>query len=499
MLRTFLRDFSIVVLLIVCFHRLEAQQTLFGPETFRVGDQRQHRQFDAGTPSACMLQESVVLEAESDGVASASVSVNGGELIREADFSNAPRAFGVPLTVRGENDLIVDVTGGQRSATLTLAVRRYVEERVWEASMDHRGVAEARIAADATAEYALYLAQPNESRRARVAVFVNGVKAHEVLPAYKAPSMRLPLSLSENSVVRVESHGAGLSMAIAKTRQCLQVFIDTPNESASVEAGSVVVTGRLIGPKNSGVTVNGVVAGRDLSHAGTAADPIRWVAILRPPVGPATVRAVATSITGSTASAERSINVTPATSTTSILLVPSDSAVVVDEEVRFRVKGLLATDTVSVDYDGDGVNDVTASDQSEFATRYLERGVFTSRVTVARAGQELSAFTIVTVHDFESIDGLIQESWQVFVSALRDRNAAVARACIATRSREKYGRVFGLLPPKPTVATITEIYPQYITSRIAAYAAFLNQNGERHGYQMFWSREVDGTWRLASL
>ncbi|MBI2160548.1 MAG: hypothetical protein HYU25_09270 [Candidatus Rokubacteria bacterium] len=271
------------------------------------------------------------------------------------------------------------------------------------------------------------------------------------------------------------------------TITALRVTITEPTDGATAPVGYLVVRGTVdAAGAEVGVTVNGVPA----ALQGTA------FAVQMPVVsGPTTVTALATSETGATAGHSVNVLVTPGAGP-SLRATPESGAAPLG--VSFSLLGVAGA-TVALDLDGDGATDFTGPTLDGQSFTYTQPGIYVVGVTVTDPqSAQVVARTVVNVFDGASLDALLHAKWQALKDALRVGDIPRALSTIVARSRPRYEALFRLLAPRlATIDTIlTDLVLDEIDGREAFYAMVRTDGGVAKSFEVRFSIDEDGIWRL---
>lgn len=296
-----------------------------------------------------------------------------------------------------------------------------------------------------------------------------------------------------------------LSLLPATIITAAPLTITAPPNEALVTSGTIAVNGTVeASSRNIAVVVNDVAAGLDLEHAGTAADPFRWSVELQPAPGRVklTARIVDAKNSGGP-TAVRHVEFVPDEHAVRLNVSPAAGVAPANTQVMIRPHLDDEITRVQLDYDSDGTfdEDVTGYVDS-FEHQFLTVGLktITARVTFAD-GTIRTASTTFTVASFATVNTLLQSTWKAFVDALEKRDIDGALAFVAQSSHEKYRAPLALIRPTlPQYAAATRrIVPVDIGDTTAHYLLTRVQNGETHGYHVYFARGSNGLWKIVQF
>src|SRR5437899_706620 len=158
----------------------------------------------------------------------------------------------------------------------------------------------------------------------------------------------------------------------------------SPAEGEMVTRSRFSVRGTVSGPRDTGVSVNGIVTDIDTSHDGTPADPYVWVATLEAAAGELTLAATATDEAANQGTATRHIVIAPPAADDALRLRVWPSSGVPPLTVAFDIRTNLdaAITRYEADLDGDGIFEISSATQPTFAQPYTRAGIKMAPVRV---------------------------------------------------------------------------------------------------------------------
>lgn len=302
------RRASVLTLLLLTTFPLFAHVDVFGPKSFTSA---------AGAPSTvretftlagpCDLVPAAVytLAVAADGISSASIVLNGTEVVRESDFSRQVQRIERPVVLRAANTLEVTIKGGTRAGTLTVAIGRHIDltESVFGAktytTTGKNDSFRDSFAAAAAGSYSLIVRNGSTPVRS-ASVRLNGteVVSAQELTGTAGIARTVTLAATNTLVVDTKSERAGAAITVAIVRH-LTDATGPAIDVAGLTSGEVVgatplrLSGIVTDP--SGVarfTVNGTAAAIDASGA--------FVADVALSTGPNTIALEAADCEGNT-------------------------------------------------------------------------------------------------------------------------------------------------------------------------------------------------------
>lgn len=495
------------------------QAVVFGPQSYvlTAGRPQQFSERFVLDPAACNGLAVFLLVVEHQNVSSATIHLNGAVVASEKDFPSGGAPLEVPVSVAAQNVLQIDLKGGRPGAVLAVSIRRELEEQfapdvVYTLSTGSE-VFRRAVSAAPGSSYLLVVTNGDGRGGGRVAtgtISIGGRVVVDQNDLARAATIRKTVTLaSQNDLVLDLRGNRGATLTLGVKRRLDEsacgprIKFTAPAQNADIVSSTIAAAGTVTGPRGVGVTVNGLPAEIELTHAGTDEDPFLWFADVPAVAGQVTLTATATAPSGATAEAARDV-----------LLLPHPTAVQLESfprsgpaplPVRLHVAPPNPAEVVryEVDFDGDGVNEIAAAElPSDVSFTYSAAGHF--RVTlrcVLQNGSTSVASTHVLVHPFDAVDAMLRSSWSRFSTALAARDMEKALRELSPSAREKYEpalRTIGSALPA-YVASISGFDPVWIHDRAAHYLLRRTIDGRTLGYHVYFTRGGDGVWRLTQF
>jgi type IV secretory pathway VirB2 component (pilin) len=298
------------------------------------------------------------------------------------------------------------------------------------------------------------------------------------------------------------SPGAIVSPGVATSINgpALSVTVTYPANSATVNGPTTEIAGTFTGPTDTGITVNGVVAYTDGGNFLASAVPLQ--------AGSNTINVTATTITGGTASA--SIGVTQGSAsldaiTLSVARPESYAPFLVSFTPNVgTLPGGATLKTLSIDYNGDGIDDVTNPPPGTPLT-YLaaQPNLYAARLTVIDSNNvTYTAYAHYLVEDLTRQSGMLCDVYGYMKQRLTAQDSAGALTAIDPNAQNEYQALFtnnaSTLPAY--VANLGSIVDGYLTGNTATFIV-VRQNTDQtlSGFHIEFSQSADGTWRIAGM
>ena len=315
---------------------------------------------------------------------------------------------------------------------------------------------------------------------------------------YTATLANVPAGSYLLTAQAIDNAGAATtSAAVSVMVRAFAVEVGAPSAGATIAADFVNVSGSIVGPPNSGVTVNGVVAAIDGSGRFYANDiPLTTgsntvTATLTAPDGSSTSQAVTVTSTGP---APIRITATP-TQGMSPLAVTFTAA----------AQPGVAIQKMEIDGDGNGSIDqtVVAADWSATITYYASGGPVinaTIRVTDAQ-GNAYSHVVPIAIIEPVRLDETLRAVWNNMIGALAAGDKAAAIQTLSPSAQLRYGSVFDLLLPTmgQIVGSFSALQKVNLVDGLGEYAINRTINGENRLFMIYFTQDGDGVWRLNSM
>jgi len=500
-----------------------AATTVFGPQTYSVatgGPQLFTVSLPIDSATRCDGKAVYILVSDSAGVSSATIDVNGSTILRESDFRGGTQTLERFITLADQNSLQVQLKGGSPGATLTLQIRKEIENQAGAGSefvltaRQQTFRATISLSPGVNTPYVLMVSNGRPDGTGRVqsaSISINGSQLLNDSSFAGVSFARLNTSLSGEAVIVADLRGTeGDVVSIALKRPgdesacgAARVFIDSPAGGDRVDGAAIFVAGRATGTRSVGVSVNGVPADLDLAHAGTTEDPFRWVAELSAPAGPLTLAAAIQSNGGPGTGAEVVVQVEDLSDAPPLRLIATPSSEIAPAQVAFRVENAPATITrFQADLDGDGTFEIDGAAIPGLSKSYDMAGLRRVTIRVSTATTvPVTAMAWVTIHDLGTLDVLLQARWTAFRTAARNGDQAGVLGSLTGRARGKYGPILAKLAPHlPGIgAELPDIELVYIRPAFAKYLLTRLEGGELAGYYVYFQPDGDGMWRIAQF
>ncbi len=285
--------------------------------------------------------------------------------------------------------------------------------------------------------------------------------------------------------------GPSVSLGIGNI---LTVQVTSPADGMTVNDNSILVSGTITGPTNTGVTVNGQVA-CVIGNTFYAQN----IPLL---TGDNTLLVIATTIDGLEATQSFTVN---SSGPSAIQMDVDDICGFAAHTASFNVinNSSYAIQQLDVDFVSDGIIDLSTTDPTELIEHtYQNPGVYPVTVTAIDINntQHVLNSTIV-VSDILVTDNLLQGLYTQMLDRLRVGSTEGALNTVSAMVNEKYRNVFSSLSGSLTtvVDQLGTIESSSISEDMAEYVIVRqSSNGSQH-YLIYLMRGEDGVWRIGSM
>jgi hypothetical protein len=527
--RSSLLPSGIGVVMILLGAVASASPLLFGPKTYTIvaGKPQTFSETVLLEPSLnCDGKAAYILVAQNgdaigaNAISSGTVTLNGVTVIGASDLKPGQAPIERPITLAASNSLGVNLTGGHPGNTVTLSIRREIEEPV-EGPKDYALASKSQRFSDSfpipdpTSVFKVVVRNGDAAGLHRIksgSISVNGTTI--ISPSdlnSDWPLLRKRVTLQSNNALTIDLKSAvGDVFNVSIKRQLDEnacgphVFFDSPAEHAEVASSRILVTGTATGTRDVGVTVNGFPAEIDLTPDGSPQHPFRWFADTAGQPGTVVLKAVAMNAAGAKGEAARTVTFSPPANVLTIRAVPSSGPV--PFAVSFNVSTSFPEQIVryDLDLDGDGVYEISsATTPGPVVFTYATAGVHTINVRATDVnGVVTNTSTAVCAQTFSIVNALLQQRWSQFLNAMTSGSVDAVLAQLAdSAARNKYFGPLTLIQPTLSqfAAGITTIQPIFIHANVAHYLLTRTENGQLTGYHVYFARDSNGIWKVVQF
>ena len=300
------------------------------------------------------------------------------------------------------------------------------------------------------------------------------------------------------SIVVTDAAGnasSAVTTQVGGTESALTVAITQPAAGATVQGDRVRVSGTVLGPLNTGVVVNGIVA---LVHDGLfVADNVILSA------GQNTLTATATPLGGQSVQAQITILSDAAPSLLEVTASLINGVSPLATTFTYQFASPTSIQNLSIDFDGNGTIDFATTDPSApLQYTYVTPGLYIAQLRVTdQQGATYTAEAAIAVQDGAAMDTMFTGLWTGMDAALIAGDKATALSFLTTGAQEKYGPVFDeLLPDMPQIiASYSALQRVSISGSIGEYAMNRIIDGENWLFLIYFVKDGNGVWKLDAM
>jgi hypothetical protein len=151
-----------------------------------------------------------------------------------------------------------------------------------------------------------------------------------------------------------------------------------------------------------------------------------------------------------------------------------------------------------MDFEGDDVTDLNPT-STTFTHIYETPGAYYPTITLTdELGNSYTGSTAIVVYDRNDMDALLQAKWNGVKQALIDGDIEGALEYHHPGSREKYRKVYTLFGSSLSGAgaALGDIRMMWAHEDMALYYTTSNEDGEDYIYDVLFSRDESGIWRI---
>lgn len=280
-------------------------------------------------------------------------------------------------------------------------------------------------------------------------------------------------------------------------QRALELVIDSPQQGELVSSGSVIVTGRVTAPPNSGVVVNGIAAQLD--------DTGRFAVAPVPIEGSGPIAIEAVLVTSEGVVIVRSIEIYGPGTQSPLYVYPSElggaAPFTTDFDYVYDVSSVI--ESLEIDFDGDGTADSTSTDPAVvFQHTYASPGTYPVTLTLNDPVLgATNASAVITVFDEAERDTLFQQIWAEMNARLLAGDIDAALEYFIPSVRDDYRQVFVALEAQmpSIIAGYSDLKKVKLGYTYAEYALNRTIDGQERLFFVYFMRDRFGIWRIYSL
>jgi hypothetical protein len=278
----------------------------------------------------------------------------------------------------------------------------------------------------------------------------------------------------------------------------LSVVISYPAANALIADMTVDVVGTFVGPTNTGITVNGIVASTVNGQFLVSGVPLT--------TGSNTLTITATTLPGAQATTSRVVNQGGSVSPLSLTVDSSTGASgFLPKTVTFDVAVAGAIQSIAIDTDGDGTYDYTAASLESLPTSFIYSRSGAYPVTlkaVDNSGNTYHVTRWVLIQDHAATRNMLCDIYGYLKDRLMAQDAAAASHTYQPYMQGQYQSLFialGANMPSAAVALGT-VANGFIGHGYAEMTLIRdNSNLSRNGFPLRMTQGIDGVWRISEM
>ena len=272
------------------------------------------------------------------------------------------------------------------------------------------------------------------------------------------------------------------------------VAIDNPVSGTTLQSDRTLVSGTFRGSANTGITVNGVVASIEGNRFYTNHVPLI--------PGLNTLTATLSTQEGATVTDQITLT-REGSSPITVSAEPENGIAPLKVVFNLANNTGQTTQTISADFNGDGVTDFTTTDTTTpLSYTYTLPGTYQASLTLTDIQNTRHSETVaIVVNDAEQMDKKFSAIWSGMNEALIAKNSSAALNALTTTAQTKYQPVFTALTPQlpKIIASYSPLQRISITGNIGEYAITRNDNGTSRLFFVYLIKDKDGVWRIDEM
>jgi hypothetical protein len=291
----------------------------------------------------------------------------------------------------------------------------------------------------------------------------------------------------------IDDRGAASVSAVATVVvKAIEIVLTSPADGALLTGNHVLVSGRIVAPFNSGVTINGHVAAQD--------DEGEFFHLNVPLVeGGNAITAVVTTQDGRTV--EQTISVTSDGNLPFLEIALAEQELILPERPEFTLTN-HSTTTATVQRDGGTPFTMTPGQTVIMTLNIPGAGAFPVRITASdELGQSSTQDYVIVVHDPERMDQKFATLWSGMNAAVIGGGLEESLTYLTSTASDRFAPVFEAL--MPTFAEITASFSPLhrgdLGIQMCEYLIRRNFGEETHVFLVYYVRGADGVWRLDEM
>jgi hypothetical protein len=328
------------------------------------------------------------------------------------------------------------------------------------------------------------------------------LRSTDFAPPYTFSLDTVTISAGTHTLTVQASDWAGNTVQanrMVTVRQQLRPLITLPPAGSVHLYSPIFVQGTIAnnyGPAEVGITVNGYVA--ETQGGKFAVDGLALAA------GTNTISVTATDGAGITAATTVSVGVAAAATEPPVRLevVSANRLAPATVTLDAKINLPLPIASYQLDFEGDGVADVTGTTWSELPRTYTAAGLYFPTLTVRDTqGTAYASRTVVNVWNSAALDELLRSKWNAMRDAVSVGDLQGALLSFLPSVRDRYQALFSQIGAglPQALASIEQVHLLAVTDYEADAEGIRTENGVGYSYPISYQRDAQGFWRFGGF
>jgi len=289
------------------------------------------------------------------------------------------------------------------------------------------------------------------------------------------------------------------SNAVGVTVLATPLAVTSIQDGATVTESSLLVSGTVSAPPNTGITVNGLLALQDgQGHFYANNVPLQ--------AGANTLAVTLTTADGVQYSQALTVNYTPpATAAATLTASPLQGIAPLVTNFTVTAAPGASVQKVDIDFNADGSIDQTINytpTTTGFNLNFDQPGLYRLRFLVTDSnGVVTEKSLVVQAIDKTQLDTTLKNIWSGLNTDLSAGNRDNALKRFSGPAQAKYGPVFDALQAElpAIVASFSAPIPTSLSNELGEYAVTRTVNGVTQLYLIYYTLDTDGVWRIDGM
>lgn len=300
-----------------------------------------------------------------------------------------------------------------------------------------------------------------------------------------------PATTYHYRAVASSANGTVYGSDLTFTTSTITLSIDSPSDSGTISRPDVLVTGTVTNPGGyeTGVTVNGVVAVVYGNQFAANHVPLQE--------GANVITVTATDTNGNTSTA--SVMVTATTTGEYVRLTADTESGAAPLSTTLRIDGSFSIANSTLSSSGPVQPDIATVSATQYQVNMTAEGMyfFTASVTGPDQNQYQDTIAVVAMNS-ATVGSLLQGKWNAMTTSLSNQDVTTALTYICPASRAVYQQMFTAIVDQLPAIIPTQSEFNFISIRDgqAKYELVTTENGKIYSYEVIFSKDSAGLWRI---